>query len=79
MERENKFVRFHALQSTVLFLVLTAASWLAGILPIIRIFLPGIIQLATFAALIFLAYMAYKGRTFKVPVLGNAVWDKIYG
>ena len=83
MERENKFVRFHALQSTVWFLALCIAQFILGLfggLPIIGIlfrFLDGAVWLLGLGSWIYLMYMAYKGAEFKIPVLGDVVWNQV--
>jgi len=83
MERENKFVRFHALQSTVWFLALFVVHFVLGILsvfPVLGIlfhFLGGVVLLLAFVSWIYLMYMAYKGAEFKIPILGDVVWNQV--
>ena len=83
MERENKFVRFHALQSTVWFLLLMVVGWILTILskfPILGAlfgFLGGLVGLLWFVSWLYLMYMAYKGAEFKIPILGEAVWNQV--
>ena len=83
MEKENKFVRFHALQSTLWFVFLSVLGWalriLAGI-PLLGLafgLVAGLIGFVTFASMVFLAVMAYKGSTFKIPLIGEVVWNQI--
>ena len=84
MEKENKFVRFHALQVVILSLVLFVASIavaiITGILSAMKLGLLGLIisgpyyfliMPATFILLIFMAYQAYQGKTFKLPIIGK--------
>ena len=79
MERENKFVRFHALQSVIWFVLLTVVQWILGFLA----FLPfiGILSWAVgvlcFASWIYLMYMAFKGNKFKLPMIGDVVEAQI--
>ena len=79
MERENKFVRFHALQSMVWFLVILAASIVLSMLSrlfligILASFLYGLVGFIGVLSWIGLMYMAFKGAKFKIPVLGDAV------
>jgi len=83
MEHENKFVRFHALQSTVWFLLLAVVGWILGLLsnfPILGVlfgFLSGLVGILCFVSWIYLMYMAYKGAEFKIPILGEAVWNQV--
>ena len=75
-DRENKFVRFHALQSTILFLALAVLSAVTSWIPIVRLLIPGLLSLVTFVCWVFLMFTAFKGQTFKIPILGEVVWDK---
>ena len=87
MERENKFVRFHALQSTLWFLFLAILSWVLNLIasfPVIGWLLGILINpilwvlgLVTFASWVFLMYKAYKGESFKLPIIGDIVWAQI--
>ncbi len=82
IEKENKFVRFHAFQSllfwaavVVLYIVLGIFT---GILFAVSTTLGGLFSmlfallgLGVFAAMIFLAYKAYLNEMFKLPVIGD--------
>ncbi len=83
IEKENKFVRFHALQSIILFGGLTvlqialgiitgifAAIGLAFFAPIFSI-VTGLIALLAFILWIVLMVKAYQGELFKLPVAGD--------
>jgi len=71
MEKENKTVRFHALQSTLLFILLSVLTTVAGWIPFIGGLLAWALGVVSFAAWLYLMYTAYKGIKFKVPVLGD--------
>ena len=77
MERENKFVRFHALQSTMWFILLTIVSlvsgWIFGWIPLIGGLISSVLTLLTVASAIFLMYNAYMGKQFKIPIIGDVV------
>ena len=83
MEKENKFVRFHALQSTIWFVFLCVLGWalriLAGI-PLLGLLI-GVVAWAvgviSFASWVLLIVMAVKGETFKLPVIGDVVWAQV--
>lgn len=83
IEKENKFVRFHALQSLVFFGALTvlgiglgilsaimAAIRLSALVPVI-ILLSNLIWLASLVVWILLMFKAYKGERFKLPIAGD--------
>jgi uncharacterized membrane protein len=83
-EKESKSVRFNALQSTVWSIVVSVVylvlTLLSGI-PLIGFFV-GIIffvfRIFVMASVVYLFYMAYKGVTFKIPYIGEAVWNQVY-
>ena len=88
MERENKFIRFHALQSTLWFLTLAILTWalrlitnfpffIGNILGIIAYPAIGLLGFVGFVSWIFLIYKAVKGETFKLPIIGDVVWAQI--
>jgi len=79
IEKDNKFVRFHAMQSMVVFGGLTVFSIVFSmILSILRVyyelyFIFQLIWLAALALWIVLMVKAYQGETFKLPVAGEIV------
>ena len=82
IEKENRFARFHAFQSLllhvawvvifivlgVLFGILTAISSTLGLLAAL---IYPLLMLVYLGSLIFCAYKAYQGETFKLPVVGD--------
>jgi len=71
IETENKTVRFHAVQSLIVFGVLCVAGGVLGWIPVIGNFFGFIIGLLAFALWIALMIMAYQGKRVKVPWAGN--------
>ena len=71
IEKENKFVRFHALQSIVVFGVLTLASIVIGWIPVIGWVINCLIGVLAFVLWIVLMIKAYQGEKFKLPWAGN--------
>jgi len=71
LEQENKFVRFHAFQSIIVFGVLTVASFILGWIPIIGGFLGWLISLLGLVLWIVLMVKAYQGKRYKLPWSGN--------
>ena len=71
IEKENKFVRFHAVQAIVLSVGLTVAGVVLGLLPVIGIALGLLINLAGLALWIICMIKAYQGELFRVPVVGD--------
>jgi uncharacterized membrane protein len=77
LEKESKFVKFHALQSTIAFLALQIAGMFFGLIPIFGFFFAGIIGLITIIAWIVCMIKAYQGEWFKLPVAGELAEKKI--
>jgi len=71
LERENKFVRFHATQSMITFTVFFVLGVNLRIMPLFGsspLMLLGIIEVGVW---IILMIKAYKGEYFKLPLIGN--------
>ena len=87
LERNNRYVRFHAMQSTLWFLMLTVVWWVVSILtniPILGLLFGLVFWPVTFFGMafyigskIFLIWKAYNGATFKIPVIGAVAWDQV--
>ncbi len=66
IEKKDKFVRFHAMQSVITFGVLTVAS----IAPLIGWILAPFIMIIGFILWLVLIIKAYQGEEFELPVVG---------
>ena len=73
LEKNNPYVRFHALQALVTFGILHVVSFLIVILPILGVFLSFVIGLFSLALWIVLMVKSYKGERYKLPVVGDFV------
>lgn len=85
IETENEFVRFHAVQSTIVFGSLFTVSIVAGLVPILFDSIPivglvialvlGLFSIllgpVVFVLWIVLMYKAYTGKRFRLPVVGK--------
>lgn len=71
LEPENKFVRFHAMQSIVVFGTLTVVEIVLGIIPILGAILGALLGLAGFVLWLWLMYKAYQGEMYKLPWAGD--------
>jgi uncharacterized membrane protein len=71
LEKESKFVRFHAMQSTITFIVLFVVSLVLGMIPILGWLLLLPLQLAILVLWLFLMFKAFKGEKFKLPTVGD--------
>ncbi len=73
IEKENKFVRFHALQSTVTFGALFIVGWIVPFIPFLSVVLMPIIVIAELILWIVLMVKAYQGEKFPLPVVADIV------
>lgn len=71
LEKESKFVRYHAMQSTITFVALFVVSLVLGMIPILGWLLLLPFQLAVLILWIFLMYKAFNREKFKLPVVGD--------
>jgi uncharacterized membrane protein len=70
IEKDNKFVKFHAMQSIILFAATFALQMVCVMLPIFIVLIP-LLNLAVLILWIILMVKAYQGETFKLPVIGE--------
>lgn len=70
-EKENKFVRFHAMQSIIAFAALLVLNIVLGMIPFLGWLVAIVLWPATVILWIFLMYKAYKGESYKLPVIGD--------
>lgn len=79
LEKENKFVRFHAMQSLVTFAGLWVVSivlWFVPLLGLLAAFVIGPLSLILW---IILMVKAYQGEKFKLPVAGDIAEKQMAG
>ena len=65
IDKKNNFVRFHALQSILVFLSLSVLSFVVGIIPFFGWFVDGLLSLLGLAVWIITMFKAYKGERYK--------------
>ncbi len=83
-EKENQFIKFHALQSILFSVAVSVLNFILSIIfsmPFLKLFLIvgvavcGIVGLASFAVYVFLIITAYTGRVIKIPLIGEIAWN----
>lgn len=67
---KDPFVRFHAMQSTVVFVALFVLQWVLGI-TIVLFPLSALIGIVSFVLWLILIYKAWQGQEWEVPALGK--------
>ena len=71
IEKESKFVRFHAIQSIYVFGILTIALIVFGWIPVLNVVLVPLIWVLWVILWIILIIKAYQGEKFKLPMVGD--------
>ena len=71
LEKDNKFIRFHALQSIIVFGAITIASALLTWMPVFGGFFGAVIGITAFILWVVLMIKAYQGEKYKIPWAGD--------
>lgn len=77
IERDDKFVRFHAWQSTLTFVAALLASLLVASFPVVGGLLNAILTIGVVALWILLMVKAFSGERFKLPYVGEIAEQQI--
>jgi len=71
LEPDNRFIRFHAIQSIVTFGSLMIVSGLTGLIPVVGDFFSAVFGIIAFVLWIVLMIKAYQGELYKLPLAGD--------
>jgi uncharacterized membrane protein len=71
VEKDSKFVRFHAMQSTILFGGIFILNIVLGFVPLLGWLVGLILSFAAFVLWIVCMWKAFQGEMFKVPYVGD--------
>lgn len=78
VEKENRFVRFHALQSTILFAGIVLIDIVLQIVPILGALLVIFLVIPVSAVLwLVLMFKAYQGEEFRLPIVGPIAAERV--
>jgi len=79
--KNDRFIRFHAIQTLALWVAIVALSIALTILSVVMAFIPGVgllaiviwplFSLAIFVVWILLMFKAYNREMYKLPIIGN--------
>ncbi len=80
MEKENKFVRFHALQSIFYWVAVLIAQSIASTLTVvfIGIILVPLVGIAAVAGWVFMMWKAYNKEEYELPFIGKIAKEQAY-
>ncbi|MGB9758813.1 MAG: DUF4870 domain-containing protein [Thermoproteota archaeon] len=79
LEKDDKFVRFHALQSLITFLAFHVIAIFFGVIPLIGWAFRSLISIAGIVVWIVCIIKAYQGEKFKLPIVGDIAEKNVYG
>lgn len=79
IEKDNLFVRFHAMQSLVVFLALFILSLVVGWIPLIGPVISIIILPVGLILWVLMMVKAFQGEQYKLPWAGDFAEDQIFG
>jgi uncharacterized membrane protein len=71
LERGNRFVRFHAMQSMLFFGILSILEWVFSHLPFFFGPIGGVLGLVMFVGWIVMIVKAHRGEYYKLPFFGD--------
>jgi uncharacterized membrane protein len=80
VEKNNKFIRFHAMQSVVanaIVFILSVPVGIIGIIPIIGTLIFIGWFMSVFALGIFLIFQAFNGEKYELPVVGKLIHTRL--
>lgn len=77
MEKENRFIRFHALQSVFTAIAIFLISIVLGFIPIFGAIAGLLLSPLAFALMVFMMYQAYQGNYYKLPFIGDVVENQL--
>jgi len=71
IEPDNKFVRYHAMQSIIVFGIISVAAAIFSWIPVVGFIISWIIGVISFILWIVLMFKAYQGTKYKLPWTGD--------
>ena len=77
IEKDNRFVRFHAMQSIIVFGFLFVVNIILSFIPFLRWALPPLVGILGLVLWILLMIKAYKGEMYKLPIAGDMAEQKL--
>ena len=71
LEKENQFVRFHAMQSIIVFGAFTVVTIVFSYIPILGWIITWLVGVLSFILWLLLMVKAYQGQRYKLPWAGD--------
>jgi len=77
LEKDDRYVRFHAMQSTLVFGGLLVLNILLGMVPILGWLISFLLLPVTLVLWLVLMFKAYQGEKFKLPYVGEIAEQQV--
>ena len=71
IEKQNKFVRFHAMQSVLTFGGLFVLNVVLGFIPLLGWMAGTLLSVVSLVLWLFLMYQAFNNKEYELPVIGD--------
>lgn len=71
VEKKNKFVRFHAMQSIVVFGGIFVINFVMLFIPVLGVLVSALLSLLSLVLWVLLMIKAYQGEYFRLPIAGD--------
>jgi uncharacterized membrane protein len=78
IEKENQFIRFHALQSTFVWILFFAVNMVFSFIPFIGWLINFLLAPVGLILWLLLMYKAFQGERFKLPIIGDMVEQQMH-
>ncbi|MCL4811091.1 MAG: DUF4870 domain-containing protein [Vicinamibacteraceae bacterium] len=77
LEKDSRFVRFHAWQSTIVFGAIFVINLVLGVIPILGWLISFLLIPVTLILWIILMVKAFQGEMFKLPIVGDIAQQQV--
>jgi len=77
LEKQDKFIRFHAMQSTILFGALFVINFGLGFIPLLGWLAGLVLSMAAFILWIVLMLKAFNGEEYELPYIGKIAREQL--
>ena len=77
IEKDNSFVKFHAMQSIIFCIVVVAINIVLPFIPVIGIMIMPLFGLAVFILWLMLMWKAYNKEEWELPYIGKIARDQV--
>ncbi|MHA6252626.1 DUF4870 domain-containing protein [Oceanobacillus sp. CAU 1775] len=77
IEKDNRFIRFHAFQSIFIFIAVFVLTTVLSFIPIIGWIVSLLLSPVILILWLFMMWKAYQGEMFKLPIIGDIAEQQV--